>query len=190
MTPADICLFDGAGYAQCWSCPATHCPLYKGTEDRDLTEDIAIKAVEKLWNNEIVVEGKGGRQIIEAFTDKAAAATVLADSLMLPEVQERLRTWMAAEAVSQGLMDGRIQARIDQLWQSHARWLRKINRSLSPGEEAQFQERLDAVPAQVAQEVYQGIDKAMLSKAIRHLDGLTKKATPEAQMRARARRAK
>jgi hypothetical protein len=188
MKPEDVCLFDGAGYLQCWSCPATHCPFYKGTEDRDLTEDVAIKAVEKLFSNEIVVEGLGGRHIVDSFTDKAEAAKVLADSMLLPEVQERLRTWMAAEAVSQGLMDGRIQARIDQLWQSHARWLRKINRPLSSGEEAQFQARLDAVSAQVAQEVYQGIDKPMLKVAINHLSGLVKKATPEARERARARR--
>lgn len=188
MKPEDVCLFDGAGYLQCWSCPATHCPFYKGMADQELTEQVAIKAVEKLLSNEVVIAGLGGRSWVEAANGAIGAVTLLQDLLLLPEVQEQLRTWMAAEAVDQGLMDGRIQARIDQLWQGHVRWLRKINRPLSPDEEAQFQARLDAVPAQVAQEVYQGIDAKMLKRAINHLSGMTKKATPEARERARGRR--
>jgi hypothetical protein len=168
----DVCVLTGPGYGQCWSCPVKSCELWSDPANplSDATMDVVSKATVALWENRVVVEGQGGKSLIEKLADREDelppfgqfALELLSELAGNPELQARLRVEMAAEAVVQNLtLPSRVK-REHKVLNDYQR--RVAGRMPTPDDEAWYEESMERAAADAAAEEYEADPRSVLNR--------------------------
>lgn len=183
-TVENTCILTGPGYGQCWGCPVLQCPLnIPPNPVTALASGVAAKAAERLRDNRTVVYGSGGRTLYDHIAEDEEgehsleeAAATLAEALWEPEVEQRLRARQAAEAVVQGVLEGRISSKQDTFIK---KWFKTFAFREPTWDEVNRRDiNLEHIAADVAAEVY-GADRELVRKELASLRGTHLKVTDE-----------